>query len=259
MKNLTTAQLNAYIKKNELDTVIDFNENINYEKKPTDTISGKLEIPFPPEKQDLVRLHQLIRTRKPFTVLEFGVGYSTLIIADALHKNRQEWEKLKNKPIIRNRFAFQLFSVDASKKWIKETQKRLSAHLKDYVTFQYSGVIIGDYQGQLCHYYDALPDIVPEFIYVDAPDTKQVKGTRNGLSFQCDERTVMSADLLLMESTFLPGTFILIDGRTNNARFLARNFKRNYTMVWDKGNDVTTFELVEEELGKYNVKGSDIY
>ena len=63
----------------------------------------------------------------------------------------------------------------------------------------------------------------------------------------------MSADLLLMESTFLPGTFILVDGRTNNARFLGNNFKRNYEVNWDKDQDVTTFELNEERLGKYNV------
>lgn len=259
MTNVTNAQIEKYIKNNGLNKILDFNENSSYEKKATDTIEGKLEIPFPPEKYDLVRLHRLIRTRKPFTVLEFGVGYSTTIIADALYKNHQEWEKLKKKPVVRNRYAFQLFSVDASKKWIQETEKRIPNHLKKYVTISFSGVSIGQHQGQLCHYYDKLPDIVPDFIYVDAPDTKQVKGTVNGLSFQCDERTVISGDLLLMESTFLPGTFILVDGRTNNARFLARNFTREYQIKWDKKNDVSTFELIEEKLGKYNVIGKDLY
>ena len=69
----------------------------------------------------------------------------------------------------------------------------------------------------------------------------------------------MSGDLLLMESTFLPGTFILIDGRTNNARFLSRNFTRNYRVEWDREGDVTTFELIEERLGKYNLLGSDFF
>ena len=35
----------------------------------------------------------------------------------------------------------------------------------------------------------------------------------------------MAADLLLMESILLPGTFILVDGRTNNARFLETTSK----------------------------------
>lgn len=259
MKELTDAQIKEYIRKNKLDSIIDFNENSTYEKQATDTISGKLEIPFPPEKNDLIRLHRLIRTRKPFTVLEFGVGYSTSIIADALHKNQQEWNALKKKPVLRNRFAFKLFSVDASKRWIKETATRLPKQFKDIVEFHYSGISIGTYQDQLCHYYDKLPDIVPDFVYVDAPDTKQVKGSINGLSFQCEERTVMSADLLLMEPIFLPGTFVLIDGRTNNARFLARNFKRKYDVRWDKKNDISTLELIEEKLGKYTVIGNEVY
>ncbi len=65
-----------------------------------------------------------------------------------------------------------------------------------------------------------------------------------------------SGDLLLTESTFLPGTFIIVDGRTNNARFLERNFTRNYETKYDGEGDVTTFELVEERLGKYNLLGS---
>jgi hypothetical protein len=62
-----------------------------------------------------------------------------------------------------------------------------------------------------------------------------------------------------MESTFLPGTFIIVDGRTNNARFLERNFKRNYKVKWSREDDVTTFELIEERLGKYNILGSDFF
>jgi len=64
---------------------------------------------------------------------------------------------------------------------------------------------------------------------------------------------------LLMESTFLPGTFIIVDGRTNNSRFLERNFKRNYEVEWDDEGDITTFELIEERLGKYNLLGSDFF
>lgn len=104
-----------------------------------------------------------------------------------------------------------------------------------------------------------MPNIIPDFIYLDGPSPKDVRGEINGLDFQCDERTVMSGDLLLMESTFLPGIFILVDSRTNNAWFLARNFNRNYKVRWDKKYDITTFELVEERLGKYNLLGFDFF
>jgi len=69
----------------------------------------------------------------------------------------------------------------------------------------------------------------------------------------------MAGDLLLMEPILLPGTFVLIDGRTNNARFLKNNLKRDYQITWDQEGDVTTFELTEERLGKYNLLGKDFF
>ncbi len=249
----------SYIESEGLDRLLNFKENEAYKDGVFDAVSGKLSIPVPPQPDDLVRLHKLVRERRCFTALEFGVGYSTIVIADALQKNEADWRTLPQKPEIRNHFMFQLFSVDASQDWIAKTKNRLPGHLAGRVHFQFSEVEIGTYNGQMCHYYSDLPDIVPDFVYLDGPDGKDVKGRIHGLSFQCEERTVMSADLLLMESTFLPGTFIIVDGRTNNARFLERNFTRNYEVKWDKECDITTFQLVEERLGRYNVLGSDFF
>ena len=232
-----------YIEANELNKIICSEETIKYNEN----------IAIPPDVDDLVRLHKTIRKRKCFTVLEFGVGYSTVVIADALKKNEEDWNKLSEKTKLKNRFIFRLFSVDASRKWIEHTEILLPNNLIERVIFHYSEVEVGTFCGQLCHYYKNLPDIVPDFIYIDGPDPKDVKGDMNGLSFQCEERTVMAADILLMESTLLPGTFILVDGRTNNARFLERNLSRNYSIKWDKESDITTFELIEEPLGKINV------
>ena len=248
-----------YIESEALDKIINFLENEDYAEGVFDAVGGKLQIPFPPEIPDLVRLHKLVRERKCFTVLEFGVGYSTIVIADALRKNQKDWSHLSKKPEIRNRFMFQLFSVDASKVWLENIKNIFPQELADIVHFQFSEVEIGLFKGQLCHYYKKLPDIIPDLIYLDGPSAKDVQGNINGLTFQCEERTVMSADLLLMESTFLPRTFIVVDGRTNNARFLRRNFTRNYNVEWDKEGDVTLFELVEERLGKYNILGSDFF
>ncbi len=249
----------AYIEANGLDKLVSFEDNLDYEEGVFDTVSGRLDIPFPPEANDLVRLHKLVRTRKPFTILEFGLGYSTFVMADALAKNQQEWDALSDKPEIRNRFMFQLFSLDASSEWIEHTRRRFPEHLRERVHFRQSDVKIGQFNGQLCHYYDQLPDVVADLIYLDGPSAKDVQGELNGLSFGCDERTVMSGDLLLMESTFLPGTFIMVDGRTNNARFLERNFSRDYAVTWNREADFTTFELKEERLGKYNLLGSDFF
>ena len=240
-----------YIESEGLHGLIDFLENPDYRERACDATSDELSIPFPPQPADLVRLHKLVRDRKCFTVLEFGTGYSSIAIADALQKNQRDWEAQARKPEIRNRFMFQLFCVDASGKWIERVRNAFPARLADRVHFHYSEVAAGTHNGQLCHRYERLPDVVPDFIYLDGPSAKDVKGNVNGLSFQCDERTVMSGDLLLMESTFLPGTFILVDGRTNNARFLERNFTRSYDVEWDREGDMTTFELVEERSGRF--------
>jgi len=248
-----------YLTQEELSQYIDLNANANFKESAFDAVSGKLSIPFPPVAEDLARLHKLIRNRKPFTVLEFGSGLSSIVIADALSKNKSEFLALETKAELRNRFMFQLFSVESDKQWIEHSESHFPQQLKEYVNFHFSEIKIGTFNGRICHFYDNLPDIVPDFIYLDGPNPKDVKGKVNGMTFKCDERTVMSADLLLMESILLPGTFVLVDGRTNNARFLKNNFQRNFEMKWDKEGDITTFELNEERLGKYNILGSDLY
>ena len=236
-----------------------FNKIDKDQDKVFDSVSGELDEPFPIQYDDLARIYRLIRQRKPFTVLEFGIGFSTSVIAFALLKNKFEWDALEVKPKVRNRHMFKLFSVDTSKKWIDHTRELLLPEVKDNVEFIHSEVEIGTYNGQICHFYSTLPDIVPDFVYLDGPHPKEVKGNIRGLSFQCDERTVMSADLLMMEPILLPGTFILVDGRTNNVRFLQNNFKRKYAFEWDRKGDVSTFELKEEKLGPYNFMGSEFF
>ena len=248
-----------YLIKEGLNQYIKFDANADFKEGVFDAVNGKLNIPFPPVVEDLARLHRLIRKRKAFTVLEFGSGLSTIVMADALSKNKADFLALQQKPELRNRFMFQIFSVESDKKWIEYSQSNFPKHLLEHVNFHYSEIKIDTFNGRICHFYDNLPDIVPDFIYLDGPNPKDVKGNVNGMTFQCDERTVMAADLLLMESILLPGTFILVDGRTNNARFLKNNLQRNFEMSWDKDGDVTSFELKEERLGKYNILGSDFY
>ena len=248
-----------YLIQEGLNQYINLDANADFKEGAFDAVSGKLNIPFPPVAEDLARLHRLIRKRKAFTVLEFGSGLSTIVMADALNKNKADFLAIEEKPELRNRFIFQIFSVESDKQWIEHSQSNFPKHLLEHVNFHYSEIKIDTFNGRICHFYEDLPDIVPDFIYLDGPNPKDVKGSLNGMTFQCDERTVMAADLLLMESILLPGTFILVDGRTNNARFLKNNFQRNFEMSWDKDGDITSFELQEERLGKYNILGSDFY
>ena len=219
---------------------------------PFHATSGKAKQAFAPQLADLVRLHRLVRSRMAATVLEFGVGFSTVIIADALARNAADFAALADKPRLRNSKPFHLYSVDASRHWLAETQKRIPAALKKRVTLSYSGIEAGTYRDQLCHYYKTLPNVVPDFIYLDGPSPKDVKGKVRGLDFSIDERTVMAADILLMEPTLLPGAFIIVDGRVNNARFLQRNFTRNFVHEYSAAGDITTFTLDEPPLGRHS-------
>ena len=66
-------------------------ENIDKKYKYIDPHFGcRANVAFPPDLEDLVYLHRIVRARKSFTVLEFGLGYSTFILADALWKNKND-------------------------------------------------------------------------------------------------------------------------------------------------------------------------
>ena len=210
-----------------------------------------------PEVIDLVNLHKLIRKRKVFTVLEFGVGYSSLVIADALLKNKNDYEKLKIKPEIRKENMFELHSVDPSKFWIDKFVKQIPKEFTKIIHVQYSSVNISEFNKRICHFFNKLPNIIPDFIYVDGPAAYDVKGKIRGIAFNKMERTVMNGDLLSIEPFFTPGTFILIDGRTNMARFLRNNFQRSYKYRHNIKNDTHEFELIEPPLGIYNKRMLD--
>lgn len=223
-----------------------------------DPVKPDLESQYAPDKQDLSRLYNYIRSEKPFTVLEFGVGYSTLVIAKALMENEQEFNSDKKK-LIRNSKMFKVFSVDVSSKWIENLRAKIPVELKKYIELSQSDVETKLFKDQVCHFYNKLPDINPEFIYLDGPHPLDPKGNINGISFKCIERTPISADICLLESTMLPGCKILVDGRTNNVRFLKNNLKKNFKFEWDRLGDVTLITLNEKKLGKLNKLGFEYY
>jgi len=189
---------------------------------------------LPPDFPDLAFLHRAVSRRKPRCILEFGCGFSTIVMASALSGG-------------------ELYAVDSSQQWIENTRAKLGAMPNVHVS--YSPVKVGAFNGQLCSFYERLPDVVPDFVFLDGPDPAMVEGQINGLSFQNPVRTVMAGDLLLMESTLLPGFYMVVDGRTNNARFLARNLQRPYAIRWRRTLDLTTFEMREKKLGYRNVFG----
>lgn len=208
--------------------------------------------PLPAVIADLVRLHRLVRQHRRMSVLEFGVGYSTVVLAHALGENEAEFNRLAPQGIVVGRDDFRVFSVDASSTWLTSVKRGLPDQIAARTTLVHSTVRTGTFQDRLCHYYDALPDIVPDFIYLDGPDPCDVTGAVNGLGFAEGRRVPMAADVLLMEPSLLPGTMIVVDGRTANARFLQEHFYRPFRMDYDRDADVTCFMLEEPPFGRRN-------
>ena len=83
-----TLEVIDYVKDHKLDLLL--NSDVTPVKKSIyESVDPKVVAPKSPEWDDLVRLHKLVRSRKVTTVLEFGCGYSTVIFADAIQKNKQ--------------------------------------------------------------------------------------------------------------------------------------------------------------------------
>lgn len=198
-----------------------------------------------PVHLDLANMHKLVRRRKPQTVVEFGSGFSTVVIAHALAKNAEESDGAKAPPM--------LWSVEANEHWMKNTQGKIPERLSAFVSLSHSEVFADELNGQLCLKYAKLPNVVPDFIYLDGPGAADVKGEVRGLKFQIgtDElRRQVFADVLLYESSFHKGAFILVDSMYPTVHFLRHNLKREYRFKWDVVANQSTFELMEHGPNK---------
>ena len=250
MMSELTAEVVDYVKDHKLDILLD-SEVTPVKKSIYESVDPKVVAPKSPEWDDLVRLHKIIRSRRVTTVLEFGCGYSTLIFADAIEKNRQDFGDFVTANLRRSN-AFEVHSVDDMAKYIKIAKNRLPTNLKSSVKFTKADVLMTTFAGRICTEYSNLPNICPDFIYLDAPSQDSAKGEISGISTRHPDRLPMSCDLLKIEHFLLPGTIILVDGRTANARFLRTNLQRNWLYQHDVLNDAHVFELIEAPLGRYN-------
>ena len=130
MKNVKREKLIQYFIKHKIFNNKNFVKKIEKINNPfsDDHISKKNIDQFGPELFDLYRLHQIILKYKRTTVLEFGIGWSTKIFANALLINKKKFSK-KVKSLRFNN-PFEVHAVDNFKKYINETQKKLSTNEK---------------------------------------------------------------------------------------------------------------------------------
>ena len=80
-----------------------------------------------------------------------------------------------------------------SKAWIAKASKLIPRQLKKYIDIKFSEVYVDTFNDRFCHFYKKLPDIIPDFIYVDGPSNLHVKGSKNGLSYTANFLHMMFA------------------------------------------------------------------
>ncbi len=205
-----------------------------------------------PDLNDLYQIHELIILNKRTTVLEFGCGWSTIIIKNALEENRKKYFLKLNK--LRKKNNFEIFTLDNQKKFLRYTKEKNKKILgkKSKINLIYSQNKMTKFNDRICSEYLRLPKINPDFIYLDGPDPRTVTGKINGFNLNHLELMPMACDILKIEHFLIPGTIILVDGRTANVRFLKSNFQRNWSHIESKINDHHILYLNEKSLGTIN-------
>ena len=236
---------------------IDLEKYGNVDRKQEFTTYQKVDPdetePYPAELDDLIRLHYLVITRKVTTILEFGVGKSTVVFNHALDANRKRYGKFVSDNLRRSN-PFECHTVDTGAEWLDEVRTKFDTPNVKYYLAQCEVATFGD---RICTFYDPLPNVCPDLIYLDAPDQYSPRGDVRGMSTSHKDRFPMAGDILAFEHFLLPGTLIVVDGRTANARFLRLNLQRDWTYSHSVEFDQHYFELTEEPLGVYNRRQID--
>lgn len=219
-------------------------------------VSAVATKPFEPDYADLARLHHLVLSRRVLSSLEFGSGFSTAILAHAhriLHEHFADWAKANT----RVDTPFHVHAVEEAPHYFDITRARLGHGLAPFASVTRSSVEMILHDNRIATVYSRLPNICPDFIYLDGPSQYATDAEVNGISLTTRARMPMSADILRIEFLLEPGTLILVDGRTANARFLKAYLKRNWKYRHDTEGDVHYFELVEDPLGPINKRRMD--
>jgi predicted O-methyltransferase YrrM len=181
--------------------------------------------------EDLQFLYELILNKKISTILEFGTGFSTIVMAAALKFNSKH--KKNNK----------IYTLETEKKWIVPVKKKLMKY-KKYSEIIHSKCDVQLIDMSLCSVYRRLPNIIPDLIYLDGPDPDSVKSKIFNLNYEKTNNPV-SADILLYEYRLKPGAIIVVDGRPNNVIFLKNHLKRKYKFQFQRLYSRSIFELQE--------------
>ena len=243
-----------------LDGIKNFFINLGLEEMIHESITRDLNVnemrvdkPYKPDLKDLYRLYFFILNNKRTTVMEFGSGWSSLVMALALTELKKKYSGDISK--LRRNNPFELFIIENEKKFFSISKRRLekfSNKINIKINYLSTDVKMTVYKGIISTEYKKLPLCNPDFIYLDGPSQFNIKKDINGVSTRHKDMMPMVSDVLKFEYFYTPGTIIVLDGRAANAKFIKDHFKRNWRYINDQKNDQHIFCLADPSLGKYN-------
>ncbi len=214
--------------------------------------------PYPPDLKDLYMLYKIITLNNRCNILEYGSGWSSIILYAGLTHNKS---RLKGKTYPRCLDPYHLEIVDDNKKYLNISKKRFFKFFKNSpnVKFNFCKAAMTEFNGKYCVYYQKHPLVNPDLIYLDGPDQFSIKNKINGFTVSKKEFMPMSCDILKYEHFLTPGTIIVVDGRMANVRFIRSNLQRKWSYYYYKDIEMSIFSLDEEPLGKLNLMQLDFY
>ncbi len=247
-----------FFKKKKLYNFIKLKRKIN--QNLNNTIQKNL---LKPDLKDLYRLYEYVVLNKRTTILEFGSGWSSLMLNIALKDLKKKYnQKIKK---LRRHNPFELFILENEKKYLNISKKRILKYEKKLgnpkikTNFFFSEVNMVLYKEKIATEYKKIPLCNPDLIYIDGPGQHKAKKDINGINTVHKDLMPMMCDVLKFEYFFIPGTIIILDGRAANAKFLKDHFKRKWRYIRDIKNDQHVFLLKDPILGKYNKLQIEFY
>jgi hypothetical protein len=244
-------KVKKYFKENKLNFL--FDNKCKFDSKKED-IRDQEEI-YGPDLLDLYSLHKTVIDYKRVSVLEYGTGWSSLVILDALIKNFTQYKNYKFTRILN---PFNLHIIDDSKHYLDVTKKNIikffGKKYLSYVNFHFSKVQMCYFKNLYATEYKKHFLFNPDFIYIDGPHQFSTKGKICNFTVNHKELMPMMCDVLKYEHFICPGTIIIVDGRSANASFMKLNFQRNWHHSYNKKIEQHFFYLNEKSLGHINDK-----
>ena len=99
-----------------------------------------------------------------------------------------------------NNIDGKLFSVDGNDKWLNNILNLIPKNFLEYSSFLYSKPKISSYNNQIISFHENLPDVSPNFIYLDGPSHRDVEGDIKNIMFKENKLKITKESLSMLKN-----------------------------------------------------------